>query len=614
MRSLAGRAACLLLILVSALVLIKLAAPLLLQSFQPDGDMAADMLLVNQMHDTGYLLTGHYSRFGFNHPGPVFLYANAAFERLGQLIELPRGNAWVLSSITVNFAFLLLSAWCLARLFGRRLSLTVIAAVLPMAALVGENLASSWMPYRLILPFAAFYLASLLAMSKGLRYLPLAMLLACVLIHGYVTLPAFTLPVLLLISVLQLRRAGWRDPTHWRWILLSLGIGLLFFLPLLIDALIQYPSNGNVMRIIKAQRSLRGAEKAPLPEVLDYAKMLWGLAGAGLVPALLAALISLPWMTTEQRKTLAQAGVLAFVLSAIFVLYHLTAPKPLLPFMALYYLGVPMGLTALLIYCTLQTISHFALRAGTASLLAAGLLVILVRQPVATLAPRDDIRQLGDYLLASQHGLIALDYSAQQENAWAHVVGLLVYLKDHQARACVIHPEMRFLFSPGATCDATTPATAYFLRRSECGERCLASAGEFALSRPPFSVSGDRSDFNGCNLPRAPSTEPEGECAVMSRTPGAVTFGPFVSLPAGRYRFEIDYTSNLPSQSTAGSWDVVFDKAKGRLGKGDLPGSNGRRTSLSGEFHSDSRQQTEIRTFHSGTGDLTVYKIAITRL
>jgi MFS family permease len=613
-RLLARRAACLLLILVSALILIELAAPLLHLSFQPDGDMAADMLLVNQMHDTGYLLTGHYSRFGFNHPGPIFLYANAAFEQLGGLVNLPRGNAWILSSVTVNFLFLLLSAWCLARLFDRRLSLTVVAAVLPMAALVGENLVSSWMPYRLILPFAAFYLASLLAMNKGLRYLPLAMTLACILIHGYVTLPAFVLPVMLLISALQLHKNGWRDPVQWRWIWLALGIGLLFFLPLLIDTLIQYPANGNVMRIIKAQRSLRGTQKASLQEVLEFTKSFWGILSTGLVPALLAGLVALARSDSSQRSVLSQASLLALLLCMIFILYHLTAPKPLYPFIALYYLGVPLALISLLTYFTLQTISNSALRACLALVIAAGVLFWLPHQKVPTPAQRDDIRQLGDYLLSEQHGQIVLDYPTQAENAWAHVTGLLVYLKDHKAQACVAHPEMRFLFSPGATCAAGTPVTAYLTHSTECDDHCLVSAGEYALSRPPLSANGDKSKFNGCSLAKAPWTQTGTDCAVVTRTVGAATFGPFVVLPPGRYRFEIDYASSLSTDASAGFWDVVFNKAKGTLEKGDLPGSNSQRTMLSGEFFSSSQQQVEIRTFLSGPGELKVYGITITRL
>ncbi|MDN6855246.1 hypothetical protein QO207_01500 [Pseudomonas sp. CAN2814] len=614
MRSLAGRAACLLLILVTALVLTKLASPLLQQSFQPDGDLAADMLLVNQLHDTGYLLTGHYSRFGFNHPGPIFLYANAAFEQLGGLVNLPRGNAWILSSVTVNFLFLLLSAWCLARLFDRRLSLTVVAAVLPMAALVGENLVSSWMPYRLILPFATFYLASLLAMNKGLRYLPLAMTLACVLIHGYVTLPVFTLPVLLLISILQLRQNGWRDPVHWRWIWVALGIGVLFFLPLLIDTLIQYPANGNVMRIIKAQRSLRGVEKASWHEVLDFTKSFWIILSSGLVPALLAGLVALARSDSSQRRVLSQASLLALLLSAIFILYHLTAPKPLYPFIALYYLGVPLALISLLTCFTLQATSNATLRVGLALVIAASVLPWLSHQQVPTLAQRGDIRQLGNYLLAKQQGQIVLDYPTQPENAWPHVTALLVYLKDHGAQACVARPEMRFLFTPSATCAAGIPVTDYLTRTTDCGDQCLASAGDYAITRPPFSASGDKSEFTGCTLAKAPWTQTGADCAVATKTAGAATFGPFVTLPAGRYRFDIDYASSLPANTSAGAWDVVFDKAKGTLEKGDLPGSDNQRTQLSRQFVSDRQQQMEIRTFLSGAGELKVYAITITRL
>ena len=39
----------------------------------PVGDFAADMLLERKIDDRGFLLTGHYSRFEFNHPGIIFV-------------------------------------------------------------------------------------------------------------------------------------------------------------------------------------------------------------------------------------------------------------------------------------------------------------------------------------------------------------------------------------------------------------------------------------------------------------------------------------------------------------------------------------------------------------
>jgi hypothetical protein len=40
--------------------------------FAPVHDYAADFLLANVIRDDGILLTGHYSRFGFHHPGPFW--------------------------------------------------------------------------------------------------------------------------------------------------------------------------------------------------------------------------------------------------------------------------------------------------------------------------------------------------------------------------------------------------------------------------------------------------------------------------------------------------------------------------------------------------------------
>ena len=83
-------------------LLLSTAYPYLLVPAYPDWDIAADMLLVDQLRAQGYQLTGHYSQYRFNHPGPFFVYYNWLAETLTAWLLPSRFNAWVLGSVVAN--------------------------------------------------------------------------------------------------------------------------------------------------------------------------------------------------------------------------------------------------------------------------------------------------------------------------------------------------------------------------------------------------------------------------------------------------------------------------------------------------------------------------------
>lgn len=606
----AGRVVFGLIVLVWLSLLLKFAAPQLTQVFQPDGDFAADMLLVNQLYADGYLLTGHYSRFGFNHPGPSFLYINALFEQIGTLTGLPRANAWLLSCLFVNFAFLLLIAWTTARLFERRLSVTTLAAVMPLSLLLGSQLFFFWMPCRLVLPFAAFFLTIVLVVARGLRFLPLSMTLACLLIHGYITMPIFTLPLLLLAVLFQLWRTGWRLASQGRWLLISLAIGAVFLLPILLDALVN--PQPNLLRILDATSSLAGADHATLQEVSAYAVSYWSAALAFLAPASLAFVATLGRLGTASHsyRLLAYAVVLAIFVSVAFVLYHLTVPKPLHPFMGLYYMGVPLALSVLLLHAALDALRW---RCG-AFLLVAGMLTWLSTFWVGPMAQRDDLREIGDFLTSHFGPRIVLDYPEHNEQFWAASEGLLLYLKDRGIDACVARPELDFMYTPRGVCP-DEPVDVYLEKAESCAVTdCLFSSGELALAHPPLARAGEYMTFPACQLPhQEPAIAGEG-CRIDIRVPGWATFGPYVKLFAGRYRFEIDYASSQPRGRIAGQWDVAIGSGQTLLQSGPLRGTDGLRERTAGEFVVGQRGETEIRTRQEEAALLTIYGIRLTRL
>ena len=76
-------------------------------SFYEQGDAGANSILIQQaMHGT--LLIGNYSREGFNHPGPAYMYVQAAGQWLFYyaLHLVPTAwNAHVLAVFALNSAF-----------------------------------------------------------------------------------------------------------------------------------------------------------------------------------------------------------------------------------------------------------------------------------------------------------------------------------------------------------------------------------------------------------------------------------------------------------------------------------------------------------------------------
>lgn len=591
--------------LLLAALLLQTALPQLGSLFYPDGDFAADLLLVNALDSQGYLLTGHYSRFGFNHPGPVFFYLNALFEQLGGLFGLPRANAWILCTLVTNLAFLLLIAGLLPRLFERTFSPLSLAAVLPILLVLGADFFTTWMPYRLLLPFAAFYLALLLLLEEGPRLLPLAVLLACILIHGYVTLPLFTLPFLLL--ALFLIRGKLLEHANRRWIGLSLLIALGFSLPLVLDLLLNEPSN--LERIIAAGLKLPG-EIASLRESSLYALSYWEKALPLLIPGALLFLFGQARRPAGQ-PVIRNAALLAGLFSLVFVLYHSRVPKPLLAFMGLYYLAVPTLLASLLLYAGLLSLGA-TWRHGLALVISASLLLWVARLEVPPPPKRDYIQRIGDFLIQMPGNRIALDYPVHSQELWGLVEGLLVYLKDRGVDACVARSELDFMYTANAIC--TTPEIDLILDHgSNCAGDCLYTWDLYAVRRPPLSEVGARLEFPACQLPRLAATGVDKDCAVSTETPGIVTFGPYIRLTPGRYRFDLEYAAPGGPQEQAGHWDVVTDKGQSRLSYGELPGTGGVRLTISGTLVIDRYSETEIRTWLEPGQRLSVHKMTLSR-
>ena len=167
------------------------------------GDAGANSILIEQAkHFT--LLVGNYSREGFNHPGPAYMYVQAFGEYLFQnaLHVVPTAwNAHMLSVFALDCAFVALAVGIV---YGWTRSLRGAAAC--FAVFTGFAIAyppivnSDWMPYLYVLAYMVFVLAAGSVAAGRAQDAWILALTGWFLIHGHACfllfVPALTMAVL----------------------------------------------------------------------------------------------------------------------------------------------------------------------------------------------------------------------------------------------------------------------------------------------------------------------------------------------------------------------------------------------------------------------------------
>jgi hypothetical protein len=175
------------------LVLVGLNFQLFTRPIVEAGDYAANSLLVQQAEHFS-LLTGHYSRWRFHHPGPAFLYLFALGEFLFydvlHIVPAPY-NGQLLITIIFNGVLLCAALY----VFRRHAKLSVPLALLVttvVAVIVNVNsapppiLISNWMPDVLLFPYLLFTVSAASVLTGETRDLPFLAVSGMLLIHAHV--------------------------------------------------------------------------------------------------------------------------------------------------------------------------------------------------------------------------------------------------------------------------------------------------------------------------------------------------------------------------------------------------------------------------------------------
>ena len=97
---------------------------------------------------------------------------------------------------------------------------------------------------------------------------------------------------------------------------------------------------------------------------------------------------------------------------------------------------------------------------------------------------------------------------------------------------------------------------------------------------------------------------------------GWLSYGPSVALPAGTYRYALEYVSDaVPSQHT-GNWDLLLENDI-KLASGELVGTQGKTRRLEGVVTvkpQDAGKPFEIRTYFLAKGDLQIISTALQKV
>lgn len=462
--------------------------------FAPVHDYAADFLLANIIRDEGILLTGHYSRFGFHHPGPFWFYWNYLFELCLSWLPFTRFQIWTVGSVVINSSLLLFSGRGLSiYLFDKIKYEVVFIFIALLFLLVGGDFLATWMPNRLITLYIAFFVCLINICRYNLSYLPWATLFCSMLVHGYITMPILTLPFLLVSAIVgfilnknqhiksksELYKRLWQSGL----------IASVFLIPLVADVL--FFSNSNFTKILATHNGLL---TSPNPTWADVKVFFWQLVfdqpySKHVYWASFLAL--LPLLLFRQRTGLLRlVGIFALFLfiTGIVLMYYKTTPAPLYPFVAKFYIGFPTVIIAAA-WCLLLDKVEFLLK-HTNYLTKITVFVLLVlsihfskkhESPIWA-DPEDarPIRLLSDQIQRTQEGrTVVLNHS--QHDLWGIVAGIMVELDRRHIRSCSTWQQMAFLFTPRMICSSNSEPDFLIVKSSECKDQCIAESKGFGL-------------------------------------------------------------------------------------------------------------------------------------
>ncbi|WP_191057754.1 hypothetical protein [Geminicoccus harenae] len=472
------------------------------------------MLLIERArHD--WLLVGHYSRFGFNHPGPFFLYLRHLAEVLsGHRLPSPY-SAHLLAVIATSSFFVGIAASAVAALLDtRRGAAVAVAATTVLVLLVQDNgvgiLAHPWIPFQLVAPFLAFILLLAGTAQGRLWMLPAASLCGGALVHGYWPLVPFVgLPWLLALACgsIQYRR---HDPRQAGLpaapFAISATVIALFVAPLLLDMVINPP--GNLVMLWNVTRAITPESGASVGEVAAFVLQFWKPALPAYSDLAISSVSPILWVAAavgsvvmfrdrEARAVVLHVVAVTALMTLLLAFYAWRAPGPLYPFIAQFYLGAPLAVVTIAIAAGIKGAMRRASQSVGIVVAAFGIGLAFHGAFTTPNQHVAGLRELSDGVVKDLHDRAddAVRIEFEDHQHWVFVTGLVLDLERAGIRTCVEAPHLAVMFTPERVCKRSTPGQTYVLTTSSaCAGECIVRSQSLGLGLavpakvPPYQV------------------------------------------------------------------------------------------------------------------------------
>jgi len=443
------------------------------------GDAGANSILITQAkHFT--LLIGSYSREGFNHPGPAYMYVQALGEYLflNALHVVPTAwNAHVLSVFVLDSAFFALAVGIVYS-WTRSLAgaAATFAVLLGLAVVYPPVVNSDWMPYLYVPTYVVFLLAAGSVTAGRGSDLPVLALSGWFLIHGHACFLLFV-PAIILAVLVAAAAGHWRA---WRRSLRSffaeqrkawipaVAISVVFAFPIVLNLAQHWPGDfGQYLSYGKSGGQLGLAGHYTAAQVTDYVLWFWWPhANAWLAPVLLlvaAVGVIIGLARGPLRRFLIALLALNVVSTLAFVLYTAIGIDDLTShYIGYFYWSAPLIMVLIIVVGAVEALrlrSGRILRAAApavAVLAAAAAFITLAVIPGTRTSTGDINESLPAAVAAlaarSPGKIIALEVD---HIVWPQAIGFLDQAERTGVRACLVDPWYSFLVTQQFIC---TPA------------------------------------------------------------------------------------------------------------------------------------------------------------
>jgi hypothetical protein len=433
-------------------------------SFYEQGDAGANSILIQQaMHGT--LLIGNYSREGFNHPGPAYMYVQAVGQWLFlYLLHLvpTAWNAHVLAVFALNSAFV---AMVVGMVYGWTRSLRgaaiCLAVLLGFVATQPLILSLDWMPWMYVPTYIAFLVAAASVAAGASRDLWILTLSGWFLLHGHACF-LFFVPVILaavLAAVVWQHgpRASLRAFSRARvWIPVAV-ISAVFVLPIAVNLALHWPGDFGKYFSYTSSSKAGGHSVA---QVVRYALWYWWRDGRPWAAALAAvvsyavAIATVAWLSRgATRRFLAALLAVNVVSTVAFVCYAAVG----IDYLTEYYIGYFYFSAPIITLLVIGVAVIHAPPVPLGAVLAAGAAVLGVAAfaiaPGTAVSTQDTDAALPhavQAVAARAHGrTVVIRFN---HNSWVDVTGFLVQAERTGVRACVQDRNWAFMMSTQFIC------------------------------------------------------------------------------------------------------------------------------------------------------------------